>query len=147
MTTQPNSRMSVAEAEQYLRDIGVFWNGFEYLKDHHWQKYICTDINSPDDCYAFFEQLAQDNIEHTDPGPFRWGCSKARSAKAALEQYLVNGLLDSTAAVKVALSRARRVCCRCHELGSYKRCDELPVNHGEHFKRRQNAKSDGTTTT
>lgn len=126
-----NSNMSVAEADKLLRTAGYMRGDWDYLKDDHFAKFIYLDIETVEDVEAFLVKLDKDNEEHTKPGPFRWGCSKARG----IRQWLTKDYWqESPEKLRIAIASNRRICCSCHEVGSFKRRDELPVSHEERFK-------------
>lgn len=120
--------MSLAEADKLLRTAGYLQGDWDYLKDYHFAKYVYFDINTVEDVEAFLVKLDKDNEDHTKPGPFRWGCSKAKGIRS----YLKNETWKQDESwLRAAISHNRRIICSCHEGGSYKRRDELPVGHQE----------------
>jgi len=126
-----NSNMSLAEADKLLRTAGYLRGDWDYLKDHHFAKYVYFDINTLEDVEAFLVKLDKDNVDHTKPGPFRRGCSKARGIRSYLEKDFWKEDADR---LRAAISHNRRICCSCHEVGSFKRRDELPPKHEERFR-------------
>jgi len=128
-----HSSMSLAEADKLLRTAG-YMRDWEYLKDRDFAKFIYLDINSLEDLEAFLVKLDKDNEEHTKPGPFRWGCSKAKGIRSYLTGNNRAFWTGSVERLRLAMAPNRRICCGCHEVGSFKRRDELPVGHEEKFK-------------
>ena len=126
-----NSRMSLAEADALVRKAGFMRGDWDYLKDHHFQRFIYVDIETLADVEALLVQLDKDNEDHTNPGPMRWGCSKAKG----IRKYLENDFWkESPERLRAALAPNRRIHCSCHEVGSFKRRDQLPDGHEEKFK-------------
>lgn len=125
---QGNSNMSVAEADHLLRSAGYMRGTWDYLKDHHFADFIYMDITSLEDVEAFLVKLDKDHEDHTEPGPFRWGCAKAKGIRECLAKDFWKENADH---LRMAMSRNRRTHCSCHEVGSFKRRDELPDTHDE----------------
>lgn len=126
-----NSDMSVAEADKCLRTAGYLRGDWDYLKDHHFAQFIYLDINSLEDVEALLVRLDKDNEDHTNAGPFRWGCSKATSIRSWLKNEFWRESVDH---LRSALATNRRIMCSCHESGSFRRRDGLPRDHEEKFK-------------
>jgi len=122
--------MSLAEGTELLLSTGDL-PSWSYLRDMHFHKYLLKDINSLDDAEAFLVRLDKDNEDHTQPGPFRWGCTKAKGIREWLKKDFWR---ESTSRIRQAIAANRRTCCSCHEVGSFKRRDQLPVTHQEHKK-------------
>ena len=120
-----NSNMSLAEADKLLRNAGLMRGAWDYLKDEHFAKYIYLDMNTIEDVEVFIKKLDKDNEDHTKPGPMRWGCTKAKG----IREWLKNTYWQTN--FRKAVAANRRVICSCHEVGSYKRRDELPIGHKE----------------
>jgi len=125
-----NSSMSLAEADKLLRTAGYLRGDWDYLKDHHFAKYVYFDINTVEDVEAFLVKLDKDNEDHTKPGPFRWGCSKAKGIREYLKKDFWK---EDETRLRAAISHNRRIHCSCHEVGSFKRRDELPKTHEERY--------------
>lgn len=125
-----HSNMSLAEADKLLRSAGLMRGDWDYLKDEHFAKYIHLDMNTIEDVEAFLVKLDKDNEDHTKPGPMRWGCSKAKG----IREWLKNSFWLEGTKFRKSLAANRRVMCSCHEVGSYKRRDELPIGHQERYR-------------
>jgi hypothetical protein len=110
-----NSRSSVKDIETALKETGVLPNyDWAYAKDQDHQR-AYDDLTTPEEVEKFLAALDQDNKELTKP-PFQWGCTKAR----LIRQYLQKPFwIMNMARMKAAISHNRRVCCSCHETGSF----------------------------
>lgn len=107
--------MSLAEVIQILKTskIGM-------ADDYYFAKYIYTDIETLEDVEKFIAQL---DADHNEQLCFGTGCIKAK----VIREYLKKDFWKKTPdRLRSMIAYNRRVCCSCHETGSYKRLDQLP---------------------
>lgn len=103
------SRSSLKEVTAVLRSVNVFTFDGAYPRDYHFERWVLNDINGPEDVLKLCEDL---NVDAREKG-------YDRCAKAA---YILEWHPRWSGDVKrcrVNVARQRRVCCGCHETGSY----------------------------
>jgi hypothetical protein len=87
-----------------------------YAKDHHYEKFGFDFVSTEDDIEHFLNEL--DRAPEAFLG--RIGkCIKAREIRRKLEKDNTYGW-DNLSRFRLFASSARRICCACHETGSYK---------------------------
>lgn len=104
---------SVAEVEAALRENNVFSYPAEYAKDHHFEKYVFDTIQTEADARLFCLLLDRQRIETGASGE----CTKAWRIRSYLNKTF---WLGSPGRIRAAMSHARRTCCWCHEVGSFR---------------------------
>lgn len=119
-----SSRSSVQELEETLRAAGIrlqprvpnlgesVWT--DYAVDDHFARYCYSDINGVEDALKLADDLDADGVQSWHNGP----CSKAREIRRLIAESF---WADTVSRVRALLSHRRRVCCGCHETGSYSR--------------------------
>lgn len=112
------------ELDAAMRKRRYFTWSHEYLKDIHFVRHILPiGIHSMDDVQAFLAKLDADNLAVLNPT----GCAKAHSARGFLAHE--HGLGDDALSwALVSLAHARRTCCSCHELGSFRVTEPMFTN-------------------
>lgn len=109
---------SLPEIDAELRRRRTFEYSHEYVKDHHFRHYVLQpQLSTLEQVEEFLQKLDNDRKARNFSPSFDWVCSKVRSARHSLayESALSN---DLDWALR-SLARARRVCCSCHETGSF----------------------------
>jgi hypothetical protein len=104
---KPSPYMNVADAEKMMKAAGALGE-WDYARDHHFKHWIYEDLKTPEDVQAFLAQLDKDS-DYT-------GCIKAREIRSMLASPFWSENMDR---IKSAISSNRRVCCGCHESGSF----------------------------
>ena len=101
-----HKKSSVAEVCKISTSNGQ--EPWRYAKDHHFEKWCFEDINTIEDVLNFCILLDSESTTY---------CTKARSIRNRLgvECYANNP--------KILLASARRVCCGCHETGSFSKVE------------------------
>lgn len=114
-----DARVSSKAFEKVLIGLGLLpdYPG-SYAKDHHYENFGFTFIQSEQDIEDFLRELDLAN-ERMDTSPtFKWGCTKAKVIRRGLAKPW--GWLSIVEQFKAHASHARRVHCSCHEVGSFK---------------------------
>jgi len=104
--------LSVEQVTAVYRNLRYFRWDHDYPRDHHFRP--CFElIRTRADVESFLVELQMDRLKVTDGV-----CPKVRSIRDALDHpackwdKLEEHILHT-------LTRARRICCWCHETGSY----------------------------
>jgi hypothetical protein len=112
-----HSRMGVKEFDAALKAAGVLPNyDWSYSKDHHWAWCNFLDIKSVEDALRF----ADENDAH------RRAMGGMGSDLPCQKNYQIREWLAKpfwradVSRVRQVLACSRRICCGCHETGSYK---------------------------
>lgn len=101
---------SESELTKALKDSGHFRYDSEYPKDWHFKRFVLLPaLSSMDDVQALLDRL---------DGGVKDRCHKAYSARYSMAA-IHSGISDIDWAI-ICLGRARRTCCSCHELCSFK---------------------------
>jgi hypothetical protein len=101
-----HSRSSIKEVEAEMTRCGVpLHAGGNYAVDNHFESYCFDSINTAEDAIKFADELDKDSTT---------GCAKARSIRDGIND---GGFYSKNP--RHCLASARRVCCGCHETGSY----------------------------
>jgi hypothetical protein len=127
-----NTNMSVGEAHRLVTNA-LGW--IRTVKDEHFVKYVYNDINTLQDVLNLLTRLDADHEDHTEPGVFRWGCTKAKGIRHFVENS-IDVILTNTERLRLAIAINRRLVCSCHETGSYKPRNQLHIGHAERFSPR-----------
>lgn len=110
----------VKTAEALMKQAGIL-HDWDYARDGHFSRWIIGEtVKTMEDVEAFLAKLDKDNEEQTKP-PFRWGCTKAKQIRSWLNKPFWT---ENMGRVMSAIAPARRVCCSCHETGSFARYDK-----------------------
>ena len=109
-----HKRMTVSEVEKELKASGLI-RGDDYARDADFARHVLVEVGTLEQAEAFLAELDGENTKTTSP-PFRWGCTKAK----LIREYLDNPFWCQTPdRIRSAIAHNRRVCCSCHETGSF----------------------------
>lgn len=107
--------VDVATFEGLLKQAGIL-STWDYARDAHFQRWLlCDAITDMDSLVNFLAQLDQAK------DALKWAskpaeCVKARTIRNKLETAFWS---ETMGRVLSAVATARRVCCFCHETGSF----------------------------
>ena len=108
---------SVDDVDRALREAGVFRYSHEYVKDKHFERYVITpNVTDLDQAREFLRMLDRDNSELGYSG-----CLKAFRVRNWIANRSHDSIIGELEWAVIGLSKARRTCCSCHEIGSFKR--------------------------
>lgn len=107
------TRLSVEQLTEIYRKIRWFRYDHEYPRDRHFEPCF-RHIRTRADVELFLAELEADRVKTGVTG----ACSKVRSIRNALGINIAgwDRLEDQ---IMHTLTSARRICCWCHETGSY----------------------------
>ncbi len=100
---------SLADLSVFFRTKGVL-SSDAYLQDQHFERWVLPALDT--------EQSVSDFLKHLDQA--HGACPKAQHVRDWMAQDFC-AWMPRPRAAQLALSKARRVCCRCHETGSFAR--------------------------
>jgi hypothetical protein len=110
-----HARSPVADVEAFCREQGIplqpSVGGPSYAQDRHFSAYAFNEIATVADALALADALDAD----AEPGRT---CTKARVIRQHLDEPFWS---ENTGRIRHLLAWQRRVCCGCHETGSYAR--------------------------